>query len=153
MKILNNERLKLIESYIKNGKDISSLLDGYSLKNQSFARAVIKKLNRFNEDLSGTNFAYCTIGENDTETNLSGCNLKGCNFKRAKFLGRTIIRNADVRNCNFHDTDLNHFEYQNSDFRGGVFCGCVLKIGTDAGQGAIVDSGLIELLKKGWILK
>ena len=153
MKIISNEHREQINSYIKNGKDISGLLEGYELKNQSFSKAIIKKLNRYNEDISNCNFSYSTIGDLNTETNLSGCNLKGTSFKGAKFLGRTIIRNADMRNCNLSNTDLNEFEYQNSDFRGGKFCGCVLKIGTDAGQGAIVDEGLIALLKRGWVTK
>ena len=153
MKILSNEQRKKIEMYIKNGKDISELIEGYSLKNENFSRAIIKRLNRFNEDITNVNFSFCTIGEENIVTDLSGCDLKGCNFKYAKLLGRTVIRNADLRNVNMCNADLNEFDYQNSDFRGGVFCGCILKIGTSNGKGAIVDKKLLELLSTGWIVK
>jgi uncharacterized protein YjbI with pentapeptide repeats len=153
MKIINHEQRAKIDSYIKNGKDISELLEGYELKGGNFNNAIIKKITRYNEDLSNCTFVNTVIGELGTETNLSGCTFDGSNFKGAKFLGRTIIRNTSCKNCNFNETDLNHLDYSRADFRGSSFCEAIIQIGSMSGHGALFDKSILELLTRGWVIK
>ena len=152
MKKINNEVREKIQSYIKNSKDISSLLEGYDLKGENLSNSIIKKLNRYNEDLRGCLFVNSSIGELMTETNLSGCNFDGTNFKGTRFLGRTILRNASCRNCNFNEADLNHLDYSKTDFRGSSFCEAIIQVGSMSGHGAIFDKKILELLTRGWII-
>lgn len=152
LKKITHELKEKIQLYIKNGKDISDLIVGYSLKGEDLSNSIIKKLNRYNEDLSNCNFAYSTVGELGRETNLSGCKLRNCNFYKAIMLGKTVIRNADMRNSCLKHADFNHFEYAGTDFRGVQACGMITKIGTETSKGSIWDEDILDVLKTGWIL-
>ena len=153
MKKINHELTEKINSYIKNGKDISELLIGYEIKGYNLSNAIIKKFNRYNEDMSGCMFVNTTIGELGTETNLVGCDFRGSNFKGVHFLGHTIFKNNDARNCNFNTANLNSFDYSCTDFRGASFCEAIIKIGSMCGYKAIFDKSILNLLTRGWIIK
>lgn len=147
-KAMTEEVRNKIKLYIKEGVDISSVIENYSLKNEHLAGAIIKNLDRLQEDISNCNFVNCVIGEEGKVTNLSGSNLKGSNFQSAKFLGTIWFRGADLRNCNFNNAWIPNVDYQYADLRNVSLCETTIKIGSKSGLHAKFSWKLFKLLAK-----
>jgi len=141
------DKLKLA---IKNREDISSLIDDYSIKDEYLANAVIKKLNRRNEDMRNINFANSIIGEEGIITNLCQNDMRGCNFSGVKFLGKIWFKHTDLRNSNFTNAYLVNVEYQFADLRNIVVCSMVFKYGADEGFGCKFSKKIFDDLGKYW---
>lgn len=141
------DRMKLA---IKNKEDISDLISSYSIKNEYLANAIIKTLNRNNEDLRNINFANSVIGEENKITDLCHNNMMGCNFSNVKFLGTIWFRYTDLRNSNFKSAYLVNVEYQFADLRNITVCSMVFKYGSDVGRGCKFSKKVFEDLGKYW---
>ncbi len=137
-----------IKMYIKEKIDITPLIEDYTLKNENLAFAIIKGLDRLQEDLSNCNFVNCIIGEDDKITNLCGSNLRGCNFASAKFLGKIWLRGADLRDSNFNNAWIPDVEFQFADLRNISLCETTIKIGSKSGLHAKFNWSLFEKLAK-----
>lgn len=147
-KVMTEEVRNKIKLYIKEGIDISDLIENYSLKNENLAGSIIKKLDRLQEDISNCNFVNCVIGEEGKVTNLSGCILKGSNFQSTKFLGTIWLRGSDLRNCNFNNAWIPFVDYQYADLRNISLCETTIKIGSKSGLHAKFNWSLFEKLAK-----
>ncbi len=134
-----------IQMAIKNRNDISDLIEDYDISNMYLAGAVIKRINRIQENLPNINFSRAIIGEEGKITNLSGCNLKGSNFLRAQFLGKVWFKGCDLRNCNFNGAWLPNAEYQFADMRNIQLCDAVIRIGSKNGFKAKLEWKIFEL--------
>jgi len=146
MKKITEKLREKIKLYIKNGLDISDLIEGYDIRGENLAGAIIKRFNRFNQDISYCNLARAIIGEENQITHLSRATMIGCNFKDAVFKGKVWLRKVNAQNCTFDGAFLPFVEYQHGDFRHSTFCDTIWRFGSRAGHGAIFDSDLI--LKK-----
>lgn len=149
-KIMNSELRKKINSYIKNGLDISELIKDVSIKGEDLSYSKIKSLYRVDTDISGCNFSHSIIGSEDTQTTIIKCKMNNCNFESAKFIGKVWMRNCDARNCNFKNSDVHTVSYNNTNFLGSTFCNSIITIGTKQGIGAIFPSSMFQELTKGW---
>lgn len=131
-----------IELCIKNGEDISDLIQDVNIKGMNLSRALIKRMVRINEDLSNTLFVEAKFGQEGSIVNLMGCNLMGCNFTRAVFYGTTWFKRVDARNATFRGASLfnAHFEY--SDFRNVDLCGALVRLSVPHYLGTKCDDSL-----------
>lgn len=135
-----------ITNAIKNGNDISDLVEGWDISGMYLSSAKISRFNRVQENLTNINFVGAIIGDPSKITNLSGSNFMGCNFQGSKFLGKVWLRNADLRNCNFNDAWLEGVEYQGADLRNISLCNAFLRLGSKSGYRAKFDWKQFELL-------
>lgn len=135
-----------INMAIKNGNDISDLIDGWDISGMYLSKAKITKFNRVQENLTNINFVGAIIGDVDKITNLSGCNFMGSNFQSVKFLGKVWLRNTDLRNCNFNDAWMEGVEYQGADLRNITLCNAFIRLGSKSGYKAKFDWKQFELL-------
>jgi uncharacterized protein YjbI with pentapeptide repeats len=147
---MTHKRREKIEMYIKNDKDISSLIDNVSLTGESLKGARIKRFNRTKDNLSNCDFTNCVIGEQGRVNNLSGNNFSNSKFCDTVFLGTIFLRRCNCRNCDFSGANCINVEYQNTVFYGGKFCQTAIRIGTDYGMGARFSSDFFSDLEKGW---
>lgn len=141
-----------IDTAIKNGLDISSLIENVDLRNVNLSRAIIKKLQIRDRDISGCNFSNCVLGDENAKLSFSliHCKMNHCNFEGAKFIGISWIRDCDAKFCNFSNADVSKVSYANTNFDGGRFCGAIIKIGTKEGTGTTFPESLFQDLCKGW---
>lgn len=135
-----------INMAIKNGNDISDLIEGWNISGMYLASAKISRFNRVQENMTNINFVGATIGEEGKITNLCGSNFMGSNFQSAKFLGKIWFRGCDLRNCNFNNAWLPEVEYQRADLRNIQLCDAVFRIGSKSGFGAKLEWKLFEQL-------
>jgi uncharacterized protein YjbI with pentapeptide repeats len=143
-----------IRQYSKNGIDISSIIDGYSLKGEDLSGCVIKNIKRIDEDMSGVNLANAKIGNEEKKTvYFIRCDMRNSNFDSINFVSSTWIRSCDIRNCNFRSANLANVDYRNSDIRQSTFCDTILRIGTSEGIGCKFDENFFDALTKGWDVK
>ena len=140
----------LIKDYINNKKDVSNIIKNINIKGMCLHGAVIKELNKPNEDLSGTDFSRCVIGEIGKITNLSGCNLQNCNFNDCQFLGTLWLRNADLRGSRLDRCYMPYAEYQGADLRNIFACGIVFPLGVRNGLNCKFSKSQFEELEKYW---
>jgi uncharacterized protein YjbI with pentapeptide repeats len=153
MEKLSGELRKKINQYIKNKIDISTLIEGKSLKNEDLSYAIINQIVRKDEDMSGCNLSHCIIGCDNKIATFIRCNMNNCNLEGTKFVGKTWIRHCKARNCNFKNADVANVDYKFSDFREGDFCNAKITISTEAGIGCRFPISMFEQLCKGWKLK
>ena len=139
-----------IKMYIKNGLDISDLIKDVDIKGENLSRAKIKDFNRRNENMSGTNFSFVSIGEEGRVTNLSNNKFLNCNFEGAKFLGKVYLRRCDCSNSYFAESSFYNVEYQHSKFLNCNFCEAIIRLGSDYGYGAKFDKNLFLDLGRHW---
>lgn len=139
-----------IRMFSKNRKDISPVIENYSLKDEDLTNCIIKTFNRVGDDLTNINFAKSVIGEEGKITNLCGCNFMNSNFSDVVFLGTIWFRRANLRNCNFTRAFMPNVEYQYADIRNIRVCSAVMRIGSDEGMGALADISFFEQLKQAW---
>ena len=139
-----------IKMYIKNGVDISPLIKDIDIKGEDLSRAIIKDINRPDDNISGCNFHQAVIGEEGKITNLSRIDGRNCNFHRAKFLGTIWARYADLRNCNFQEVHATNMDYRFADLRNCNFCEAMFCIGSSKGIGAKFDEGFLKDLGESW---
>ena len=153
MKTLTHKQREQIKMYIKNGIDISPLLDGYSIRGENLEHAIIHNFNRTHDDLSNVNLSYATIGQEGKVTVLSNNIMRNCEFVGTKFLGIVFMRRCDCKGSNFNMAEMQNVEYQYTDFRQCTFCEAVLRLGVAYGYKAIIDENLFQDLAKYWNLK
>ena len=153
LKPMTHEVRKRIQDYIKNGLDVSDLIKDYSLKGENLSRAIIKTLVRYDEDMSGCQLTYATLGDESKPDNIVQmlrCNLTGCNFEGIRFISKTWVRSCVCKNMNLKNADLSKVDYKYTDFRGCKFCSTILRISTGAGIGCKFSKELFTELTKGW---
>lgn len=144
-----------VETAIKNGIDISNLIEDVNLRNVNLSRAIIKKLNIRNRDISGCNFSNCVLGDPEVKLSVSfvDCKMQHCNFEGAKFIGVSWIRSCDAQFCNFMSADVSKVSYANTNFLGGRFCEAIIRIGTKEGLNCKFPVEMFENLTRGWGMK
>jgi uncharacterized protein YjbI with pentapeptide repeats len=145
-----------INTYIKNKIDISELVKDVDLRNVNLNRAIIKKLQRKDIDISGCSFAYCELGDVNSEDNavsFISCKMHGCSFEGAKFLNKARIRSCDAQKCNFKNCDVSKVSYANSNFMDSKFCGAIIKIESKLGLGCKFPVEIFDELTRDWKLK
>ena len=142
-----------IKTYIKNGIDISKLIEGYSLKGENLAGAKIKNFNRSKQDMRGTDFSRCVIGTKGTINNVSGCNFQGSIWCDCEIAGTMFARRCNFRDSDFSGAVFANVEYQFTDFTGAKFCEACVRLGSDYGMGAKFDTSFFKDLTKGWNIK
>lgn len=147
-KSMTEEVRNKIKMYIKEGIDISDVIENYTLKNENLSHAIIKRMDRIQEDITNCNFIHCIFGEEGKVINLSGSNLKGSNFQGAKFLSTVWFRGSDLRNCNFNNAWIPFVDYQYADLRNVSLCETTIKIGSKSGLHAKFNWSLFEKLAK-----
>ncbi len=152
VKPMTNDKLKEIQMAIKNGNDLSSIIDNYDICGLDLSNAIITRMNRVNENLSNTNFYNCRIGQDGTITNLSGCNFTGCNFTGAKFFGKVWMRSTDCRNVNFNNAFIAYVEFQYADLRNATFCDAIIQFGSATSLKCKFSKKNLDLLSKYWII-
>jgi len=152
MKQMTATQRKKIQSFIKNGLDISKLIEGYSIKNENLSGAKIMIFNRSKDDMCGVNLSRSVVGAPGVINNISGSKLRNCNFSDADIQGILYARRCDCRDGDFSGAIFSNVEYQFTDFRGAKFCEACLRLGTVYGMGAIFDTNFFADLTKGWNL-
>lgn len=155
MRKLTNKEIETINSYIKNGIDISTLIEGKDIKNQNFNRAIISKMERVKDDISGCSFAFAKLGSKEIHLNIKilQTKMQNCNFECAEFIGTAWIRNCDAQNCNFKGADVSKVNYVHTDFSGSSFCESIIRISSRSGLGCKFPDNLFDELTKNWINK
>jgi uncharacterized protein YjbI with pentapeptide repeats len=153
MKPITNEIKEKIKLYRKNNMDISELIKDIDIKGQNLSYCLIKDLNRTKENMSGTIFDFATIGEDGKVTNLSNNNFSGASFCGTKFLGKIYLRRCNCQNSNFNGSWMFNVEYQYTDFRYATFCESIIRMGSDFGRGAKMDSNFFKELASDWNLE
>lgn len=144
MKKIRGKLRDRIKKYIKNRMDISELIRDVDLRNADLSGAIIRELNRPDQDITNCNFANCTIGEEGRVTHLSRAKMNGCSFRRAVFKGKIWMRWVEARNCDFAYAFIPFVEYQHGDFRDSNFCGTMCPMGSRVGRGARFSPDLIK---------
>jgi len=142
-----------IQSYIKNGLDISDLIADVDIKNADLTGAVIKNIRLIDKDISSCNFTATKIGNPDNPCFFIRCNMNNCNFEGGQFTGKVMVRSCKAHNCNFRNADIAKAEYQYSDFTDSTFCNAIIKIGTREGLGCIFPIKMFQDLCEGWKMK
>lgn len=148
MKPITKEIRNKIQMYIKNAIDISNLIRDVDIRGENLSGAIIEDFNRVKENLSGTNFSRCVIGNEGKIANLSNSKLRNCIFQGTKFIGKTFIRHCDCRGSDFSESDCPQVEWQYSDVTNCNFCETLLRLGTDYFYRAKVDQNLFRDLTK-----
>lgn len=148
MKPITHKLRTKIRQYIKSGIDISSLIEGYSLKGEDLSNAKIASLNRLSEDLTGASFQHAIIGTEGEITNFSGSKLVNVCFKGTRFNGKVLMRKCDCRGANFCEAWIPYVEYQWSDFTGCSFCDITWQMGSRGALGAKFDLNFFKELGK-----
>lgn len=150
---LPNEIRDKIKLYIKNGLDISELIENYSIAGEDFTNAIVKRFNRPDEDISGIVLANAIIGEEGKVTNLNRVIARNCNFRRSVWKGEVWARRADARNSAFTDAFVPYIDYRHADLRNCDFCGTVFQIATPKALGAKFSPEFFQDLAKFWGLE
>jgi uncharacterized protein YjbI with pentapeptide repeats len=158
MKPFINDLKSKIEIAIKNGIDVSELIKDVDLRNVNLSRAIIKKLQIRDRDISGCNFSNCILGDegnigNIPQISFINCKMNHCNFEGARFVSTSWIRSCDAQNCRFNNTDASKLSYANSNFMGSTFCGAIIRIETKEGIGCKFPVKMFEDLTSGWNMK
>lgn len=154
MKSMTNELRKQIQTYIKNRVDISDLLYNIDIKGEDLSRAVIKHLSLVDRDISGCNFSYTELGDDNRIFSIIRCNIRNCKFEGAKFIGRTFMRSCDADNCNFNNADVSLVDYQHTNFgENSTFCNAKITISTNSGIGCKFPKKMFYDLCKGWSMQ
>lgn len=154
MKKITHELRLEIQNYIKSGKDISPLIEGYSIKDENLSGAIIKKFIRFNQDCSKVNLSRALIGEEGGVVDITNCIFDNANLFKTRFLTKVIAHNLKARGANFNKTYVPSAEYHNADFTGGTtFCSAVFEIGTGCGKGAKFDKNVVQQLITEWVVE
>ena len=144
MKIFTNSIKQAIQERKKNKLDISDLIAGVDIKGQDLSLTIIKSLNRFNEDLSKTNFSGCSFGEEQKSINLVGCDLQYSNFKNAISKGIFNIKRSNLSFSNLSESFFPFVEYQHANLLGCNICDAVWRLGSRAGHGCKIDSKMLK---------
>ena len=129
---------------IKNGEDISSLIEGYNIKGLDLSRAIIKKFLRINEDISNTLFYEAKFGTEGEIVNMMGCNISGSNFNGAIFYGTVWFKKVNARNASFKNATFFNPHYEFADFRNATLCGALIRLNTTHFLGAKFDEKFIK---------
>lgn len=158
MQPLTSELKNKIDMYIKNGLDISLLIENLDIKRMNLSRAIIKTIKRTNSDISGCNFSNCIIGDPNSEqintVSLINCKMDDCKFDGAKFVSSAWVRNCHAHNCRFNGADISLCDYQYTDFgENSSFCNAKITISTNSGIGAKFPKSMFETLTKNWVTK
>lgn len=147
---MTQEVRNTVRDYIKSKKDISPLIENYSLKGEDLSGAIIQNFNRANEDLSNINLARAIIGAELQVTDISYSNISGGNLYRTKFLGKVKANRVKAVNTNFNRAYFPHADYQYADFSGASFCGATFTIDGGSGKGCKFPKEVLEQLMKDW---
>ena len=150
MQTLTHNERETINMYIKNGKDIANLIKDRNIKGENLNRAIITKLERVKDDISGCSFAFAKIGNSEDIVKILETKMQNCNFECTEFIGRAWIRSCDAQNCNFKGADVSKVDYRYTNFLGCSFCESVIKISTRSGIGCQFPKSMFEELCKGW---
>jgi uncharacterized protein YjbI with pentapeptide repeats len=150
LKPITNEIREKIQKYIKEGLDISKLIENYDIKGLDLSGAIITECSRLQEDLQNTKFIRCTFGGDKKIVNFSSSDLRGCNFSHAKFLGPTWFRATDLRNCNFSYAYIPNVDYQYAQMENINLCACVIRFGGTEGLGCTFSKSVLDKLSKYW---
>ena len=142
-----------IKMYVKNGIDISPLIEGIDIKGEDFSGAIIKTFNRVNDNISDIKLERAIIGEKGKVTNLSGTKMINCKCGDMRFLGKVFLRRCNCEDSDFSGADFSNVEYQKTNFRGCKFCETLIRLGSSYGTDATFDSNLFKELTKNWRLK
>jgi len=148
MRKMSKDIRNKVNTYIRNGLDISELIQDCSIKGENLSRAIITKFNRLKDDMTGCNLSGAIIGTEGETSNLSGSIVKNCCFKGAKFKGKLVIRKSNVRGSNFTDCFMPYTQHQFSDFRGCKFCRAIIQIGSYESIGSKFDEDFFKDLGK-----
>jgi uncharacterized protein YjbI with pentapeptide repeats len=155
MKPMTHILREKIGTYIKNGLDISDLIDDVDIRNENLSFSVISKYKIINGDISGCNFSNAKLGD-PTNKNIFmflNSNVSHCNFEGVKFVGKTFMRGCKANNCNFKNADVSKADYQHTDFTGSTFCNSIITIGTSLGLGCKFPKQIFDDLTQGWLMK
>lgn len=152
MKPMTAELRSKIQLYIKNGIDISDLIEGVEIQNEDFSYAIIKYFNRIKDDISGIRLSKAIIGEEGKITNVSGSKIRNAFFDDVKFLGSVFMRRCDCRGTDFGGAQLQNVQYQGTDFRLCKFCEAAIRIGTSYSAGSKFSPDLFKDLGIMWNL-
>ena len=149
MKPMTDALRKKIVMHIREKMDIAELIDGVSIKGENLSNAVITKMVRVRDDITGADFTNAIIGTpNGPEINLSGCVVRNVVFKGTRVLTKFLFRSNDARGCNFVDAFVPYAEWQGSDLRNCKFCGIIMCLGSVQMRGALFDPTFFKDLGK-----
>jgi len=151
-KPMTEQQRQKIRTYIKNGLDISDLIEDYSIKHEDLSGARIKRFIRTNDDMNGVRLNKCIIGERGKVNNISGSRARRSQWCDTEVQGTMFARKCDFREADFSGAILTDVEYQYTDFRQAKFCECAMRLGTDYGLGCKMDQNFFRDLAKGWNL-
>ena len=136
-KPMTHEIRNKVAMAMKNGLDISDIIQEHDIAGENLAGAIIKKLNRPASNLKNTNFTNAVIGQEGTICNLTGSNLTGCNFTKVKFNGVIWFRRCNLQNVNFFGAWMPYVELNGSDISNIKICDAFIRVGTKNWYGTI----------------
>lgn len=139
-----------IKMYIKNQLDISPLIENYAIAGEDFSNAIIKTLNRPDENISGVSFANAIIGEENGVVNLNRVIAQNCNFRSSIWKSKVWARNSDFRYSSMKDAFCPYFDYRYSDFRHCDFCGVFIQILSTNGVGVKLSDEFFKEIGQYW---
>ncbi len=152
MKPMTQQLRDKIKMFIKNGNDISQLIEGVEIKNEDFRYAIIKRFDRIKDNLSGLNLSNATIGTKGKVVNLSNSIMHNVRFCDTEFIGKVFMRRCDCEDSDFSGANLSNLEYQYTNFARCKFCETIIRLGSDYGFNAKFDTNLFKDLTKNWNL-
>jgi uncharacterized protein YjbI with pentapeptide repeats len=148
MKPLTQALKDKIAMYIRNKQDLADIIDGVDLRGANLAYGIITRFERTGDDMSGCNFSHCVFGGGTNILKFMNCKMQHCNFQGATFESSAWVRGCDMRGCTFRDANWYKVDYQHSDFRGGIFCNSVMRVGGMGGAGCKFDSSVFSDLAR-----
>jgi len=137
-----------IRIHIKNGVDISPLINNYSIAGEDFTGAVIKTFNRPDEDISGVVLANTVIGEDGQVNNLNRAIAMNCNFRRSTWKGDTWFRKANLSYTSMRDMFAPYSDLRGTNLCHCDFCGAIIQIITPRGIGAKFSDDFFKEFEK-----
>lgn len=137
-----------IKMYIKNQLDISPLIENYSIAGEDLSSAIIKRMNRPDEDISGVILAGAVIGEEGGIVNLNRAIARGCNFRSSRWNGQIWFRKASLNNTSFKDCFCPYVDFRKADMRGCDICGMVMQVLTPTTMDALFGDDMLQEIAK-----
>lgn len=148
MKPMTHKLRNKIKLAIKNRQDISDLIEGVDIKGENLSYAIIKRMDRIQDDFSGATFDYCVFGQSRERMNWSGSIAQNCRFRNARFESFMVFRGTDFRGSSFREAFLPFMTCEKADFRRVNWCDVTLQLGSEKMHNAKFSYGLIKVLAK-----
>ena len=121
---------KEIRLLVKAKKDISSLIQDKQLSGMDLSYAKISQFQRRVQDLDNVNLSHAVLGDSNNKVILYKCSVNHANFINTRIENAASFKFSDFRHTNFTNCWMPRVDYRGVDFRGCLFCGTVIPVGS-----------------------